>query len=665
MAAEDAGTLATFGRRLGRHSAVYMGGAAATFVFGLVNVAVLTRMLPIEEFGRLAVYLILATLLSTLYNLGSLQGILISVFGVADGDEEIALDEAEGKPSAIDRERALTTGVLLTIAIAALGTAAVFALAPLIADVLGAPGELEEVRLAALCGATGAVWRLVHNIARLERRPGLYSVLGLARPAFALAFGVGFVVAGFGVEGALGGIAAGTAVAIPLAIVVGRHNYALGLDLGIVPDVFRRGAFVVPIILAMFIITNVDLFLVSVYAPADAVGPYRVAARLGAGVSYLVSAVTMAWLPLRRTPLHTAMREKHGPSGFGATLLTAFLLVCIWVVLGLTLLADVLIGIAPESYAEAAPLVPLVGLGIVASGVTLLIYRGAKFPNRRRNYIAVLLAAAAVFLVAGLVLIPLYDGYGAAIAQIIAFGFAAAVMLWLAQRSEHPLPIQYGRLGRGVALGLLCIGLGQLVSPLAGDWRVLVDLVILAAFPALLVAARAFPGEELRAFVDLSRPAPPRRRSEEMLAKLEQLDPLDRRVVSMLVPKGSSPAQAAKVLDASEQEAMARFVASLRALSPAPSERGAEDDEAEPGVAENGAGENGRAENGEEESGEAVDRDPEIGAYLLADGGIASRDWLGEQLCEEGVDPLDLDVLDLTLGRLRRIPRREWERLGC
>ncbi len=651
-AGPDDSPLVSFGRRLGRHSGIYAAGAAATFLFGMVNVAVLTRLLPIEEFGRLALYLMLATLLSTLYNLGSLQGILISVFGVADGAEEMAIDDEEGKVADVDRERALTTGVLLTIAIAAAGTAAVFLAAPLLADLLGTPGELDAVRLTALCGATGAVWRLVHNIARLERRPGLYSSLGLVRPALALGIGAALVATGFGVEGALAGIALGTALAVPVAIFVGRHNYALGLELGIVPDVFRRGAFVVPLILAMWIITNVDLFLVSMYVPSDEVGPYRVASRLGAGVSYLVSAVTMAWLPLRRTPLHTAMKERHGPSGFGATILTAFLLVCIWVVLGLTLLADVLIRIAPESYADAAPLVPLIGLGLVASGASLLIYRGSKIPGRRGKFIGLMLAAAAVFVVAGLILIPIYGGYGAAIAQIVAFSAAAMAMLWLAQRSKHPLPIEYGRLGRGVALGLLCIALGQLVSPLAGDLRILVDLLILAAFPALLVLAGAFPAEELRAFVDLSRPTPPRKRSDEMLAKLERLDPADRRAVATLAANGGS----------AEPEARVRFVAALRELCPerpvveASDEVGSEEEVV---LVEEEAAE-GRAAVAEE----PVDRDPDIAAYLLAEGGIATRDFLGQQLCEEGVDPLDLDALDTTLSQLRRIPRHELERLA-
>jgi O-antigen/teichoic acid export membrane protein len=652
MAAADGGSLVLFGRRLGRHAGVYAGAHVGTFLFGMVNVAVLTRLLPIEEFGRLAVYLLLATMLTMLYNLGSLQGVLIAVFGAGGTGEEMGFEEAEGETVATDRERALTTGLLLTVAIAAAGTAAVFVAAPLFASILGQPGELGAVRLAALCGATGAVWRLVQNVPRLERRPVLYSILSLFRPGFALGLGTAFVLAGFGVEGALAGIAAGTALAIPVAIVAGRRNYAWGLDLAIVPVVFRRGAMIIPIILTMWIVTNVDLYLVSAYAPADAVGPYRVAMRLGAGISYLVSAVSTAFLPLKRTPLYTALSEEHGPSGFGSTMLSAFLFVCIWAVLGLALLADVLIRIAPASYADAAPLVPLIGLGMVACGILMVLYRGAKFPNRRNWHLGMMAAASAIFVASGLVLVPAFGGYGAAAAQIVAFTVAALVLLWVVQHSEHPLQIQYRRLGRAVAIGLLCIGFGQLVSPLAGDWRVLVDLLILAAFPALLILARAFPSEELRAFVDLSRPARPRRRSAAMVEKLRSLDPVDRRALSALVANGSSAAEASRTLSIPEPLMLSRFVASLRAIGPS-SDGGA--------VREEG-GEDGNAPGGEDGNGVA-DRDAQVASYLLSRGGVATRDSLAEKLCEDGVDPLELDGLDLTLGRLRRIPRREWERL--
>lgn len=624
--------LVAFGRRLSRHMGVYAGAQVAVFLFGMVNLAVLTRLLPIEQFGRLAVFLLLATLLTTLYNLGSLQGTLIAVFGAGGAGEEMGVEEDEGRPLAEDPERALTTGLLLTIAIAALGTAVVFATAPFFARLFGAPGELDGIRLAALCGATGAVWRLVQNIPRLERRPVLYSTLGLVRPALALGLGIFFVVAGLGVEGALLGIAVGTALASGVGVAVGRRNYALGVDLGIVPQIFRSGAFVVPLIAAMWIVTNVDLLFVNAYAPDDAVGPYRVAMRLGAGVSYLVSAVTMALLPLKRTPLHTAMKEEHGPSGFGSALFAVFLFVGIWAVLGLALLADVMIRIAPASYADAAPLVPMIGLGLVAFGVLMVIYRGVKLPGRRGWHLGMMLAAAALFVASGLVLVPAYGGYGAAGAQIFAFGVPALVMLWVAQRSKHPLEIHYGRIALGLAIGVACIGAGQLLSPLAGDWRIAVDLVILAAFPGLLMLARAFPSEELSTFVDLSRLPRPRWRSAPVVERLSGLDPIDRRALSALVGNGVPAAEAARALAMPEPLMLSRFVASLREI---------------------GGG------------GESNDRDADVASYLLSPRGVARRDRLGERLCEDGVDPFDLDLLDSTLGRLRRLPKREWERLAA
>lgn len=656
MAAEPAegdSSLVSFGRRLSRHAGVYASGSVATFVFSLVNLAVLTRLLPIEEFGRFAVYLMLATLLTTVYNLGSLQGTLSWVFGASDVEEGVVTEEDGG---AYDKERALTTGVLLTVGIAMAGTLVVFAAAPLFAELIHTPGQVEAVRLAALCGATGAVWRLVHNVMRLERRPTAYTTLGLVRPALVLGLGVAFVISGHGVEGALAGIALGTALAIPAALASSWRSYALGFEWGAVTAILGRGVRIVPFILTIWIITNVDLYLVNTFSPPDSVGPYRVAMRLGGGVSYLVSAVTMAWLPLTRVPLHAAVNERHGKGSLGGTLLTPFLLVCIWAILGLTLLSDVLIGIAPGSYASAAPFVPLIGLGVVSSGVLLVIYRGSSFPKRRSYYIKLLLLATAVFLGAGLILVPRYGGFGAAAAQVVAFSMAAAIMLWLDQRSQNPMPIQYGRLARGIVVGLLCIAFGQLVSPLAGDARIAVDLAILAGFPALLILVHAFPSEDLKTFVKLSRPSTRRRPSPAIVEKLKGLDSTDRKIVAALTPREGSPLVAGAIADG-DLDAMKRFVVSLRAMGP-------------PLISAAGRnGSDGYAENGEDpdengkEAAEEVDRDPEIAAYLLTDSGVATRDALGKELRENGVDPLELDVLDVTLGNLRRLPRSEWERL--
>ena len=660
MSAVQNSPLAVFGRRLGAHVGVYAASHVGIFFFGMVNVAVLTRVLPIAEFGQLAIYLLLVAMLTMIYNLGSLQGVLIAVFGAGGADDDMGFEEAEGERYSGNRERALTTGVLLTVAIGALGTIAVFSATPLFASILGQPGATAPIRLAALCAASGAVWRLVQNVPRLERRPVLYSALSLIRPALALTIGIVLVLNGGGVEGVLVGLAVGTTAATLIAIAISRRSYALGLDLSIIPVVFRSGAMIVPIMLTVWIITNVDLYLVSTYSSPEAIGPYRVAMRLGAGISYLVSAVSSAFLPLKRTPLYTAMKEEHGPSHFGSMMLSAFVFVSIWALLGLTLLADVLIRIAPSSYAGAAPLVPLVGLGMVASGVLMVLYRGAKFSHRRAWHIGLMIAAAVIFLAAGFVLVPAFGGYGAAASQIVAFGLAAATLMWVVQRSKHPMQIDHWRLLRALSVGVLCIALGQLAGPFLGQWKIVADIAILAAFPALLLLARAFPSEELRVFVDIPQSARPRRRKVALRDKLKRLDPADRHALSELL-KGSSVGEAAQALALPEPVVLSRFVSSLRQVGPGRRLEVAKTEA--PQADEERGGE--EQEEGEEEPifADADERETALASYLLDRRGVATRDEIAERLHEGGVDPLDLDGLDSTIGSLRRIPRRKWRRL--
>src|SRR4051794_6117404 len=99
-------------------------GAVAGFVFGILSIAVLTRLLSLAEFGRLALLLFFAAMLTLFYNAPSLQGTLMRVFGAGDDESgEIEDDEA----LASDKRKALTTGLTVTVATVLVGTAVVAA----------------------------------------------------------------------------------------------------------------------------------------------------------------------------------------------------------------------------------------------------------------------------------------------------------------------------------------------------------------------------------------------------------------------------------------------------------------------------------------------------------------------------------------------------------
>ena len=186
---------------LGRHSLVYGSGTVVPFAFGLINIAVLTRFIAPAAFGQLAVLLILAASLSIFYTLATLQGTFRMVFG-SDGEAETDDDDVN---TVSDKGHALGTGIALTALIGVLGTVALWVSAkPLTQLLFLDESQANLVVLAGIAGAVGALWRLVVNIPRLERKAKTYAVPNSLRPLLTVSLSVGLVaVAGGGIRSVL------------------------------------------------------------------------------------------------------------------------------------------------------------------------------------------------------------------------------------------------------------------------------------------------------------------------------------------------------------------------------------------------------------------------------------------------------------------------------
>jgi O-antigen/teichoic acid export membrane protein len=619
--------LATLAQRIGRHGVIYGVGTVGALVFGLVQVSVLTRLLDVPEFGQLSVLLVFSALLTLVYNMGTLQGSMARVFGAAaddggeDGDDLLADEPAEGL--ARDKRRALGTAIAVTAFLSGLGTVGLALAAPAVAELLlndrAAAGAVVWMAVSA---ALGAVWRLVSNVLRMERRPTSFGLVNTARPVCVVAVAVPLVAIGGGVEDAMAGVALGTALSLGIGLVVTRGSYSFRLNRKEAAAIFQKGWSYIPVVLSMWMITHADVLLLSRYVPDADVALYRVASRIAALLSYVVSAFFMAWGPLSRTPLHAAVEKERGWTSAGATVTTYFTLAMIGLVLGLAISADLLVQIAPPSYAGAASLIPLIGLGIAVSGLFVVIYRVAKFRRKRPAYIALRVVAAVVFLVSALVLMPALGGNGAALSVIVGSTAGLVGMVALSQRGSSPLPLEYGRLAAGAGLALACLVVAK-GAKIAGGAVWPVEVAALLAFPVLLVALRVIPREHVAALREMARALKPERTSTRQLrSRLAALDDRSYSVLRGLIYERRD-------LGSSGEALRSQFVAALREVG---------------------------------ELGEPADTDARVAPYLLFRGPVAEHDELGRRLWSEGVDPLELDALALTFERLTGLGRAAWER---
>lgn len=618
------GPLTRLAQRLGRETALYGSVTIVTFIAGIGNLAVLTHLLPIAEFGRLAIYLFFAILLTTVFNLCSLPGTLITVFGNAGED---GMDEEE-EESGLDKRVMLGSGLVLTIVISLVGMAAVTAAStPLSHILLGESGEQRPLILAVAAASVGSVWRLAHNVLRFERRPWAYTGTGYLRPILVLVGTTVMVKLGYGIEGALVGTAAATAITTLIALLICRRSFRVVLDRRAAGQILRRGSYSVPFVLAVFIVFTADLYIVSIFLSDADVARYKVASRIGAGMSYFTSAFLSAWTPLTTTALYQSVQRKHGRAEAGGTLLIYFMIAALMLTLILSVLADVLIRVGPEAYASAAPIVPLMGLAFVVFGLYAFLFRLGQFPDKRAWRVRSGILAALIFVGASIPLVTLFGAYGAPVAQIVAFGTMAVVVAVLAQRGTASVHISVLHILAVVGVAVLCFGIQQGLAPSAGRWRPLVDLGAVALYPAALASFGVLEIRRLKtvfALGGLRR----RRRALETLEQLHEVE--DRgavRAVEMIIRDGRSSRAVAGALDHSEEEVFRDCVAVVRQLA---------------GMAP------------------ARETDAAAGQYLFAGAPVAERNRMARKLWTNGADPIEVDLMEIAVDRLRRVPRRSW-----
>lgn len=619
---ESASTAAQLGavrllvRRATGHSALYVVTGASTLLIGLVSVAVLTRFLSPAEFGDLAVLLVTASILTLLYNLVTLQGTFAWAFG-ALADDDVP-EEVASRPGATDRRRALGTGFLLTLGVAAAGSGVIALESDSLADWL-----LDDARRggliiwASLSAAGTALWRLAANSIRLERRPGRFLVAAVSLHLLQLVAMVAFVAAGGGIEGAVTGLAIGSFAGLAIAIVLVRRSVRLAASTADVAGILSRGRALVPVVLAFNVIQLGDLVLLSRYAPAFDVGLYRVASRAGAVLAYWTSAFHMAWGPMRRDPLHLAAERERSAEHVGAITATYFIVSTTWMLLALTILADEVVRVAPESYSKAAGLIPLIAGGFALHGLYVLLYRTQRFAGKRTWFIGLAQLGAAVFVVAALALIPPFHAYGAAVAVICAWLLPITVLWVRGHWSDARVSYDYGAAARSV---VVAIALGvplMMFRPSSAAIELALDLAVIGVYPLILVRLGVLPGR-LRATLRVGGDHAGGTRDESEAAMLHQL--FARRLTE---------GEVAADVGVSTAEIRRRVVASLRRSS--------------------GIGSPGPL-------------DDRIGAWLLDRGAFADRDHLAQELMEEGVEPLELDRLAVALRAQKRIWRRSQ---GC
>ncbi|HKJ35601.1 MAG TPA: hypothetical protein VKA36_03440 [Solirubrobacterales bacterium] len=640
-AAPAGGTGAALGTQVLRYSGIHTVGVVVSNVLTFASIILVANFIDPSAFGQLGLLLFLSGLMTLLFTVASKQGTMKRTFGGDDDDDD---DDDDDELSTTPR-RTLGTGLILITLVSVLGTLATVALAEPISDgLLGEESSHSLVIWAAIAGGTGAVYRVASITIWLERRPYPYIAVEASRPVFSLLAIVPLLIAGAGLEGAIAGTALGSALATVFALILLRGSWEWVFDPREAIAIYRKGAIRVPLVLSMWIVGYADIFILSRFVSDADLGTYTLASRAGFLAAFLPAGYRKALRPLQKTTTFRAVEDEYGVGNARGTQFGYFVLMLSGVMVAITVFANVLVRVAPSSYADAAPLIPLLALGLSAPTAYRMLNKSVKYADKRIPFIAGAVVAALLFIGLAVLLIPEVGPEGAPLAMMGAFIPPAMFIFWRSQRGRSPIELPWRSMLTAAGLAVVIAYLHSLLDIGGLIPQVVIGVFAVSLWAVLALAMGAVPSYHRAPLIEIARGLIGRSLSARFdpALGLSAIPRPERRALRRaILGRKAAPEATRGLVEVGEGDEARLLVEILRRVAVEGGTPGLPDDY---------------------DSTASPERDQGIGEFLFDPGPIAGRDQIGKRLIGDGVaQAYDLHTLEDTITKLRATPRAIWK----
>ncbi len=468
-------------RRISSQTLIYGLGDAATRVAALLLLPIYTRLLSPDDYGKLAICTLFATVMGLILDFGQRTTFFRFYF---DNDEPAA-------------RRRLTGTVLIFLLV----SAAVMLLpliwffpglaSPLVKDVALFP--LIQIALLTTFFDLGST--IPFAIFRAKQYAVQYAVLSLARFLISVSLGVtGVVILRWGVLGLIYANLATSVLFFMICLALTAREIEWTVDLSLLRRLLRFGLPLVPAGLAYWALNLSDRFFLQKYADLGQVGIYALSYSI-AGVLHMI----MGWFNTAYAPYCYSLAKDQNARTVYASMMVYSLTALTLIGLGLSLLApEILAVLTPPQFHGAARVIPLVVLSYLFFEMYYLISFGLDL-TMKTSYAPIIIGIGALInLILNLILIPRFGMMGAATATVLSYMLLPVIEYPIVQRF-YPVAYEWWRL---LKLFVVSIGI-YLAGMYLKTGRVWVDfaasVLLLLAWALILLAAGFLAPNELSA----------------------------------------------------------------------------------------------------------------------------------------------------------------------
>lgn len=454
-------------KRLLTTGASYTASSVISKLIAVALLPIYTRYLSPADYGSAEVLLASVIVMSIFVRLGIVEALMRFYY---------RFDEQSDQRAAV---KASFTFLLLTTTVAAVLLA--FFAGPLSELMLGQ----RETTLMVI--AIFGIWiftnyELLLALYRLDERARDYFLTSLANVLLTIALTVWLVVAERQrAKGLLLGNFLGSAALYVVLLYVQRGRLGPSLNPTLLKPMLRFGLPTMPAEISIFSLNFIDRIILARSVGLAEAGLYSIAVKFSQVVTVFVRAFQLAW-----PPLAYSIRDDDEARRVYAYIVTYYLLVCSWVVVGLALLSRWLLRLlVAEQFFDAYKAIPLVAAGVTLYGLYLVLAVVMGRVGRTGFNFPVTGTATLVNIGLNLLLVPSYGIVGAGVALGLSYLFMLALMYTVTRR-YFTVPFQWLRLAHIVVVAVGFIVLGELLFPDQGAVGLLLRGALFAVFPVLL-----------------------------------------------------------------------------------------------------------------------------------------------------------------------------------
>lgn len=425
-------------RTLIKSSGIYALSSLASPLLSLLLAPFLTHYLSHTSYG---VLIILNTFLALMVG--------VTQLGIADAFFKSYNHDAKTEHERLAVLSTLTLLlVFISIPIALLVIVASSWLATLL---LNGPAFTDAVKIVALImlvqnlSIPGLVWL------RAESRALPFSALSLCNLLVSGAVTIYLVVfLHFGIIGSLLGTGSGYLVIVVGTLPIVLLRTGLQLRLNIARELLAVGTPHVINLLSGWVLQLSDRYLLGHLGSFSLAASYAVAYSLGGVLSAVViTPFSMAWWVI----IYSIAKQENATYIF-RLIFRWFSMLLVFAAFGLSLAGISILNILfPPAYSSAAPIIPVIALSIMFSGIYVVFSLGVSLYGKTWITSIAVTIAAILNVVSNLLLIPHFGAMGAAIATLLSY-VLLVILAYFVNRRLYPVPFEIKLFGFALLLGV-------------------------------------------------------------------------------------------------------------------------------------------------------------------------------------------------------------------